>query len=100
MNIKIHDEYATKPRTIKPIFIRSFEYFGQLDRREENRNNTLLFKNSVGVEPKRINRPILMRNPKRIKYRQIPRRNSKDTGKKCNKHIKIYTDRAKKRRKS
>jgi hypothetical protein len=30
MNNKIHDEYATKPRTIKPIFIRAIEYLGQL----------------------------------------------------------------------
>jgi hypothetical protein len=30
MNNKIHDEYATKPRTIKPIFTRANEYFGQL----------------------------------------------------------------------
>jgi hypothetical protein len=30
MNNKIHDEYATKPRTIKPIFIRAIEHLGQL----------------------------------------------------------------------
>jgi hypothetical protein len=30
MNNKIHDKYATKPRTIKPIFIRAIKYFGQL----------------------------------------------------------------------
>jgi CTP synthase (UTP-ammonia lyase) len=30
INNKIHDEYATKPRTIKPIFIRAIEYLGQL----------------------------------------------------------------------
>jgi hypothetical protein len=31
MNNKKHDEYATKPRTIKPIFIiRAIEYLGQL----------------------------------------------------------------------
>jgi hypothetical protein len=30
MNNKIHDEYATKPRTIKPIFIRKIEYLGRL----------------------------------------------------------------------
>jgi hypothetical protein len=30
MNNKIHDEYATKPRTIKPIFIRATEYLDQL----------------------------------------------------------------------
>jgi hypothetical protein len=30
MNNKIHDEYATKPRTIKPIFTRAIEYLGQL----------------------------------------------------------------------
>jgi hypothetical protein len=29
-NNKIHEEYATKPRTIKPIFIRAIEYLGQL----------------------------------------------------------------------
>jgi translation elongation factor EF-1alpha len=30
MNNEIHDEYATKPRTIKPIFIRTKENLGQL----------------------------------------------------------------------
>jgi hypothetical protein len=30
MNNKIHDEYATKPRTIKSIFIRAIEYLGKL----------------------------------------------------------------------
>jgi hypothetical protein len=30
MNNKIHDEYATKPKTIKPIFIRAIEILGQL----------------------------------------------------------------------
>jgi hypothetical protein len=30
MNYNIHDEYATKSRTIKPIFIRYSEYLGQL----------------------------------------------------------------------
>jgi CTP synthase (UTP-ammonia lyase) len=30
MNNKIHDEYATKPRAVKPIFIRAIEYLGQL----------------------------------------------------------------------
>jgi hypothetical protein len=30
MKNKIHGEYATNPRTIKPIFIRAIEYLGQL----------------------------------------------------------------------
>jgi hypothetical protein len=30
MNNKIHDAYATKPKTIKPIFIRATENLGQL----------------------------------------------------------------------
>jgi hypothetical protein len=46
MNNKIHDEYATKPKTIKPIFIRAIEYLGQLQ-----------------IE----SRQHLMRNPKGIK---------------------------------
>jgi hypothetical protein len=38
-----------------------------------------------------------MRNPKGIKYHQIPGRNSKDILKeKCNEHIKIFTDGSKK----
>jgi hypothetical protein len=56
--MKIHDKYATKPRTIKPIFIRAIGILGSTtDRREANRINILLFKTTVI----RTNRPILIR---------------------------------------
>jgi hypothetical protein len=54
MNIKIHDEYATKPRTIKSIFIRAIEYLGQLQIDGGESKNTLLFKTTV-EEPIRKN---------------------------------------------
>jgi hypothetical protein len=63
MNNKIHDKYATKPRTIKPIFIRTIEYLGQLQLDVKINETTLCYLNP----PIRTNQPIRMRNPKRIK---------------------------------
>jgi hypothetical protein len=68
MNNKIHGEYATKPRAIKPIFIRAIEYLGQRQidvRRIETLPNYI--RPTVEEKPIQTNQPILMINPKGIK---------------------------------
>jgi hypothetical protein len=92
MNNKIHDKYATKPRTIKPIFIIAIEYLGQLQ-----------------IDVRRIETtPYYLRTPwKKNRYEQIeqslsiPKGSSSirfraETAKileeKYNEHIKIFTD--------
>jgi hypothetical protein len=69
MNNKFHEEYATNPRTIKPIFFKAIAYCkleSTTDRREENRNNILLLK-TTEEKPIQTKQPILMCNPKGIK---------------------------------
>jgi hypothetical protein len=97
MNNKIHDEYATNPRTIKPLFIGAIEYLGQLQ-----------------IDVRRIETtPFYLRPPwRKNRYEQIDQsictipkgsrsisfraERAKILEEKYKKHIKIYTDGSKK----
>jgi hypothetical protein len=93
-NNKIHEKYATKPRKIKPIFIRAIKYLGQLQI-DVRRNETSPY---YLRPPWRKNRyeqidQSLCAIPKGSRFRAETAKILKE---KCNEHIKIYTNGSKK----
>jgi hypothetical protein len=98
MNNKIHDEYATKPRTIKSIFSRAIEYLGQLQINVRRIETTPYYLRT----PWRKNRceqigqslcAIIPKGSSSIRFRA---ETAKILEEKYNEHIKIYTDSSKK----
>jgi hypothetical protein len=85
MNNEIHDKYATTPRTIKPIFIRALEDLGQLQIDERK----------IEITPYYFRPPHYLKG---IKQHQIPRRNSKNTGRKIQRTYKNLYGSLQKRR--
>jgi hypothetical protein len=97
MSNKIHDEYATKPRKIKPIFIRAIEYLGQLHinvRRIETSSYYLRppwKKNRY--EQIDLSLCAIPKGSSSIRFRAETAKKLKE---KYNEHINIYTDGSKK----
>jgi hypothetical protein len=100
MNNKIHDEYATKPRAIKPIFIRAIEYLGQRQidvRRIETKPYYLNHPGGKTDTNKPTNSYV---QSQKDQEHQITRRNSKDTGRKIQRTYKNLHGRLQNRQKS
>jgi hypothetical protein len=89
MNNKIHAEYATKPRTIKPIFIRAIENLGQLQTDVRR----------IETTPYYIGLPWIDQSFMRKVASDLRRSTAKILEEKFNKNIKIYTDGSKKNEK-
>jgi hypothetical protein len=91
MNNKIHDEYATKPRTTNPIFIRAIEYLSQLQIDERRIETTPYYLRL----PWRKNRYVQMDQSQRgsIRFRA---EKAKLLEEKYNEHIRNCSDGSKK----
>jgi hypothetical protein len=97
MNNKIQDKYGTKPRLIKPIFIRAIEDLGQLQIDVGRIETTPYYL----ISPWSKNRyeqidQSLCAIPKRSSSIRLRAKTAKILKEKYNEHIKIYTNSSKK----